>query len=99
MSHNINYNGDTGSVDFETSKKIADAVDSWDDGSQQKFSGFAFDRVNQAMRVSLRVDGVPPTDISTVLSDLDTFIDELNTEYNVSFSKASNTAAIQPDSE
>ena len=95
--HEINYTGESKSIDFETSKQIADAVEAWDDGNATQFGGFAFDKTNQGMRISLRVAEVDPTDISAELSGLDTFLEDLNKDHGSSFPPASGTADIQPE--
>jgi hypothetical protein len=95
--HVIDYNDESDGIDYQTSKQIADDVEAWDDGSSHQFGGFAFDRVNQGMRISLQVTDVSPSEISEVLSDLDEFIDSINSDHGVLFPSASDTARIRPD--
>ena len=94
--HAINYNAESDGIDYQTSKQIADDVEAWDDGNAHQFGGFAFDKTNQGMRISLRVTSVDPADISTVLSELDSFIESINSR-GASFPSASETADIRPE--
>lgn len=96
MAHTIQYNGETDGVDDTTTTDIINAVVTWASGDADRhFDGIAYDRVNDTLRISVRVTDV--SDINAMLSDLDSGISNINTTHGTSLPMASDTANIVPE--
>jgi hypothetical protein len=96
MPHTITYTAESDSVSDTDAISIIETVVSWAEGDPSRhFDGVAYDRVNDGMRLSVRLTGV--TEIDTRLSDLDSGLQSINSSEGTSFPPASDTADIRPE--
>jgi len=96
MPHTITYTEESDSVTDTDAVSIIQTVISWAEGDPSRhFDGVAYDRVNNGLRLSVRLTGV--TELGTRLSDLDSGISSINSSEGTSFPPASDTADIRPE--
>jgi len=97
MTHTITYTATAEDVSDDQAIGLVKAVASWEQQEQMNhFDGVSYDRVNDAIRLSLRRSEV--TEINTALSEMDKTVSDLNSTYQPSFQKPSETADIRPSS-
>lgn len=96
MTHQINYSAESDSVDDQTAIDIIGTVATWaSNGADRHFDGLAYDRVNDSLRITVRLTGVDAID--TKLSDLDDGLSSINTSEGTSFPMASDVANVRPE--
>lgn len=96
MAHTITYTAESDSVEDSDAVSIIETIAAWAEGDPSRhFDGVAYDRVNDGMRISVRLTGV--SEIDTNLSDLDSGLSSINSSEGTSFPPASETADIRPE--
>lgn len=100
MPHKIEYRGVANDVTWETAKQVATDLAAWVDGdSNRRFERIKYDRSNTYLSVVISITDV--SDLNTKMSELDSGVDNLNTDHSTGFPMPSHKASInsyEPDS-
>jgi hypothetical protein len=93
MTYTVTYSAESKQVTDANAVAIVKAAASWaDTDTTYHFDGVGYDRVNDGLRLSLRITDV--TDVTTGISGLQTAIDSINSNTGSGFPPARGTASV-----